>query len=108
MMANSDKENKMDRRDFLRLVLIAAGVSIAGGGACVYRKRVDLDDPLSIETLRDEFADIEKSLRVIGEKYREMSPGSLAETDLLKEINQKLLSGCAQRVLKLLLHHLFP
>lgn len=89
-MADSEKKNKIDRRDFIRWVLISAGVSVAGGGAYLFGKRINLDNPQTIESLRDEFADIENSVRIIAEKYREMSPDNLSETDLLKEINQKL------------------
>lgn len=89
-MADAEQIQKMDRRDFLRLTLMAAGVSIIGGGAYLYGKRVDLSDPLSVQTLLNEFSDIENSLRLIGEKYREMNPGDLTERGLLKQINEKL------------------
>lgn len=92
-MNDSDHIKKVNRRDFLRYVLLAAGVSVVGGGTYHYIKQVDLDDPLTIERIRNQFSDVEDSFRLIGEKYLELYPKELTTSSLLNELDKKLSSN---------------
>lgn len=91
-MSNTNQHTGMRRKDFLRYILIAGGISVVGGGAYLFQRRGELNSPLTAQAFRDQYGDLEESLRLIGEKYLEMNPGGLTTNGFLNELNEKLSS----------------
>lgn len=96
-MNEKRKNSGLSRKDFFRYILVAAGVSAVGGGSYIILKRETLNEPLTVESVRDQFSDLEGSFQVIGRKYIEQYSPSLSESNLLREINDKLSTGHINR-----------
>jgi hypothetical protein len=96
-MSETKQNSGITRKDFLRYILITAGVSAVGGGAFIYQEREILDQPLTVESLRYQFSDVQGSFQMIGEKYLEKYPQGISESGLLREVNDKLSSGNINR-----------
>lgn len=91
-MGESKQDNELTRKDFLRYILIAAGISAMGGGAYFFQKREILVQPLTVDSFQDQFLDLQESFKIIGDKYLKMNPQGIPKTDLLNKINDKLSS----------------
>jgi hypothetical protein len=96
-MSETKQNSGITRKDFLRYILITAGVSAVGGGAFIYQEREILDQPLTVESLRYQFSDVQGSFQMIGKKYLEKYPQGIPESGLLREVNDKLSSGNINR-----------
>lgn len=97
-MNETKKNSEITRKDFLRYVLIAAGVSAIGGGAYIFQRRELIEQPLKVDSLRDQFSDQHESIQLIGQKYLEEYPQGLSESELLRNINEKLSSDHINKI----------
>lgn len=97
-MDETKKNSEITRKDFLRYVLIAAGVSAIGGGAYIFQRRELIEQPVTVDSLRDQFSDQHESIQLIGQKYLEEYPQGLSESELLRNINEKLSSDHINKI----------